>query len=147
MKSNQLYLLVARGLCLLVTTACMVLSVQAGELIYVPVNPAFGGNPNNGQVLLNAAQAQNRTKENLPTSASGEKSELQQFNDMLERSVLSRLASAATSGVMGLNGQLVPGTVQTQSFIIDIQDIGSGLLRIKTTDKITNEFTTFEVGK
>ena len=147
MKSNQLNVHRVRRLCLLVTIACMVLSVKAGELIYVPVNPAFGGNPNNGPVLLSAAQAQNRTKEKLPASATAEKSELQKFNEMVERSVMSRMASAVTGGVMGLNGQLVPGTVQTQSFTIEITDAGSGVLRVTTTDKNTHESTTFEVGK
>lgn len=30
----------------------------AGQLIYTPVNPSFGGNPLNGPYLLNSAQAQ-----------------------------------------------------------------------------------------
>ena len=32
---------------------------QATELVYTPVNPAFGGNPLNGSWMLNNAQAQN----------------------------------------------------------------------------------------
>jgi hypothetical protein len=35
------------------------LCCQATELVYTPVNPAFGGNPLNGTWLLNNAQAQN----------------------------------------------------------------------------------------
>jgi curli production assembly/transport component CsgF len=147
MKSNLMAHWCMRILCVTFTLLCFARHAQAGELLYTPVNPAFGGNPNNGQVLLNSAQAQNRTKENLPVTASSSQSELKQFNDMLERSVLSRLASAATAGVMGLNGQLMPGTVQTQSFEIIITDMNNGKLRITTTDKITHESTTFEVGK
>ena len=40
----------------LLASAC---AAQATELVYTPVNPAFGGNPLNGTWLLNNAQAQN----------------------------------------------------------------------------------------
>jgi curli production assembly/transport component CsgF len=123
-------------------------AVYAGELVYTPVNPAFGGNPLNGSVLLNSAQAQNRTKDpDAPAPAqSSQQTSLQQFNDILERSVLSRLASAATSGIMGSNGQLVPGTVNTGNFTIQISDLGGGLLQVTTTDKATGQSTSFQVG-
>lgn len=35
-------------------------SAQAGQLLYTPVNPSFGGNPLNGPTLLQSAQAQKR---------------------------------------------------------------------------------------
>ncbi|HET8598159.1 MAG TPA: curli assembly protein CsgF [Castellaniella sp.] len=35
-------------------------SVLAGQLLYTPVNPTFGGNPLNGSYLLQSAQAQKR---------------------------------------------------------------------------------------
>lgn len=38
----------------------------AGQLLYTPVNPSFGGNPLNGSNLLNSAQAQKRFP--LPTA-------------------------------------------------------------------------------
>ncbi|MDY0308461.1 MAG: curli assembly protein CsgF [Castellaniella sp.] len=34
--------------------------VSAGQLLYAPVNPSFGGNPLNGPTLLQNAQAQKR---------------------------------------------------------------------------------------
>ncbi|MCZ4328363.1 curli assembly protein CsgF [Castellaniella denitrificans] len=36
------------------------LPVSAGQLLYTPVNPSFGGNPLNGPNLLQSAQAQKR---------------------------------------------------------------------------------------
>jgi len=33
---------------------------MAGQLIYTPVNPSFGGNPLNGSYMLQSAQAQKR---------------------------------------------------------------------------------------
>lgn len=120
-------------------------TASATELVYTPVNPHFGGSPLNGSVLLNAAQAQNKTKDpdsalNKPDSA------LQQFNESLQRSVLGRLAAAATSNILGPNGQLIPGTVETGDFLITISDTGNGTLRVVTTDKLSGASTSFEVG-
>jgi curli production assembly/transport component CsgF len=120
---------------------------HATEMVYTPVNPAFGGSPLNGSVLLNAAQSQNKTKDPDDLSSKfKEKSPLEQFNDNLQRSVLSQLASAATSSVMS-NGKLIPGTVQTGDFKIVIADMGGGMLQITTTDKITGASTTFQVSQ
>ena len=115
----------------------------ASELVYAPVNPSFGGSPLNGSVLLNAAQAQSKHKE--PDIALSQKTGLQDFNDLLERSVLSQLASAATSSVLGSNGRLTPGTVETGNFRITILDLGGGALRITTTDRLTGQTTSFQV--
>lgn len=124
----------------------VVQTTQATELVYAPVNPHFGGSPLNGSVLLNAAQAQNKTKD--PDSALNGKKDtaLQQFNESLQRSVLGRLAAAATSNILGPNGQLIPGTIETGDFLITISDTGNGSLRVVTTDKISGASTSFEVG-
>jgi curli production assembly/transport component CsgF len=115
----------------------------ATELVYVPVNPSFGGSSLNGPALLNAAQAQNKHVE--PVQASTEQTGLQQFNSILERSILSQLASAATSSVIGSTGKLTPGTVQTANFRINIVDLGGGRLQINTTDTVTGQSTSFQV--
>lgn len=122
-------------------------SANATELVYTPVNPAFGGSPLNGSVLLNAAQSQNkhRDPDDLSTQLR-DRTPLEQFNDSLQRSVLSQLASAATSSVMS-NGKLIPGTVQTGDFKIVIADMGGGMLQITTTDKVTGASTTFQVSQ
>jgi hypothetical protein len=38
-------------------------AATATEIVYVPVNPVFGGSPLNGQVLLGMAQATNKHKD------------------------------------------------------------------------------------
>jgi len=118
----------------------------ATEQVYVPVNPSFGGSPLNGSVLLSSAQAQNRFKEDS-SGAQGQQSALEQFNDSLQRAILSRVASAVSSNVVGNNGQLVPGTVETTDFRILISDLGGGKLQITTTDKATGQTTMFEVSQ
>ena len=42
-----------------------VVTAWATELVYTPINPSFGGNPLNGQFLLNEAQAQNNFTEDF----------------------------------------------------------------------------------
>lgn len=121
-------------------------AASATELVYTPVNPNFGGNPLNGSTLLSAAQAQNKSKD-PDADQQSKQSALAQFSDSLQRAVLGRLASALTSNIIGPNGQLVPGTVETSDFIITITDTGGGSLKITTTDKVTGESTSFEVGK
>lgn len=122
--------------------------VAATELVYVPVNPSFGGSPLNGSVLLNAAQATNKHKDpEDPSSLWGNKTPLQQFNESLQRRVLDDLSSAATKSLISSDGKLVPGTLETGDFRIVITDLGGGMLRITTTDRTTGATTSFEVSQ
>ncbi len=121
--------------------------VQASELAYVPNNPSFGGNPLNGPVLLNQAQAQNHYVEKSSSSGASGQTALTQFNSMLQSAILSRVSSAVTSSIVGTNGQLVPGTVETTDFRIAITNLQGGLLQIVTTDKNTGQTTQFQVNQ
>jgi curli production assembly/transport component CsgF len=122
---------------------------NASELVYYPLNPSFGGNPLNGSVLLNSALATNKHTDpdvDDQSPLEGQQTPLQAFQESLERAVLSRLTSAATSNLFDpVTGKLVPGTVETGSFIITISDTGNGTLAINTLDKTTGSSTTFEV--
>jgi curli production assembly/transport component CsgF len=113
---------------------------QASELVYYPVNPNFGGAPNNGPGLLALASATN--KHGLQSGLGGSS-----FNQTLERMVLSQLASSATSKLMGQDGKLMPGSFTTENFVITVTDLGGGILRVTTTEKATGIVTSFEVGQ
>lgn len=89
---------------------------HASELVYVPNNPSFGGNPLNGPVLLNQAQAQNHFSETSSYSGASGQTALTQFNSMLQSAILSRVSSAVTSSIVGANAQLVPGVVETTDY-------------------------------
>lgn len=128
----------------LLLLACGTAHAAGSDLVYQPVAPQFGGHPNTGAALLSQAQATNKHKE---ASAFGQQNPLQQFNDALSRSIISQLASAATSSIIGPNGRLMPGTVQTGNFRITIVDTGGGLLQITTTDLSTGSSTTFIIGQ
>lgn len=129
------------SLSLLIGLACA--PAQGSELVYVPINPSFGGSPLNANGLLSTAQLTNRHKD---PEVAAKKTGLQQFADMLERSILGQLSAAATSGVMGAGGKLQPGIVETGNFRIEIIDAGGGLLIVTTTDKLTGASTSFQVG-
>jgi curli production assembly/transport component CsgF len=132
----------AYGLALLASGAC------ATDLVYLPVNPSFGGYPANGPGLLATASATNKhTAGALGGKSPFDQTPLEQFNQTLERTVLSQLASAATSKLMGQDGKLVPGTFSTANFIITVTDLGGGVLRVTTTEKATSATTSFEVGQ
>lgn len=133
----------ASGLVLLAGSAC------ATELVFIPVNPSFGGYPANGPGLLSSASATNKHTAGggLGGSSLLNQTPLQQFNATLERTVMSQLASAATSKLMGADGKLTPGTFSTANFTITVTDLGGGVLRVTTTEKSTGATTTFEVGQ
>jgi curli production assembly/transport component CsgF len=123
------------------------LAANATALVYEPVNPNFGGNPLNGANLLNEANAQNKYKdpstENLGT---GSQSTLDQFNTQLQQAILSRVASSISSSIVGTDGTLHPGTINTGNFSIAITQVTGGNLQVTTTDKTTGASTTFVVG-
>jgi len=112
----------------------------ASGLIYTPVNPTFGGSPLNGSYLLGMAQANNHFQATTP-----QLSQLDQFNKTLQQTILSRIASSISSGIVDSKGNLIPGELDTQNFSISIVDLGNGTLQITTTDKTTGQSTSFEV--
>ena len=92
------------GLFLAGRPAC---TAQATVLVYVPVNPTFGGSPLTGTTLLATAEATNRHKDAAIARSALDQTPLEQFNDMLQRSVLAQLSTAAVGGVMGNGGRKV----------------------------------------
>jgi curli production assembly/transport component CsgF len=123
-------------------------SAAATEMVYTPVNPSFGGNPLNGPVLLNEAQATNRHTDPDAGSASGidsGTSPLQNFQSALENNILNRLASAATTKLVDANGNFVPGTFDTGSYTITIGTPVDGTVTVTTLDKSTGATTIFQV--
>lgn len=142
MKNHRTYVGVVSCLALWISSAA------ATELVYAPVNPSFGGNPQNAPGLLGLALATNKHRGDSGLGGSIlNQSPLDQFNQTLERIVLSQLASTASSKLIGADGRLMPGTFSTTNFTITITDLGGGVLRITTTDKTTGTSTSFEVSQ
>jgi curli production assembly/transport component CsgF len=125
--------------------AVLGVAATAGELVYYPTHPAFGGSPGNGGVLLNEANAQNTYKDPDSPRGATQKSELEKFNERLQSAVLNRIANALTQDIISDDGALQPGTIETDDFTITITDNGDGLLVISTVDKNTGATSTFEI--
>jgi curli production assembly/transport component CsgF len=127
-----------RRLPLALVFACACGQAGASELVYYPVNPTFGGNPNNASGLLSTAQAQNGFR-------APQASPLQTFNDNLQRAIFSRLSSDALTALFGKGSTLAPGTYETAGFTIKVTDIGNGAVTIETTDKNSGASVSFTV--
>jgi curli production assembly/transport component CsgF len=133
----------------LLTSASIIFSIHAfaGPIVYQPVNPSFGGNPLNGPNLLNSANAQNKLTD--PSASSlfgrGTQGQLDLFNQRLQSLILDRIASGLSDSLFDSSGNLVPGTVETSTFLINIVDQGNGTLIITTTDKTTGASTSFQI--
>ncbi|PCK07345.1 MAG: curli assembly protein CsgF [Alteromonadaceae bacterium] len=137
------YLSLYKALLISVLLFLPVLKSSASQLVYQPVNPSFGGSPLNGSILLNSAQAQNTITD--PNMDEEEETALSEFNNRLQRSLLSRLTSAIAGNFVAEDGSLIPGQTITEDFIIDVVDEGGGSIRVTTTDRSTGDSTTFIV--
>lgn len=124
--------------CLLILAGWPTAGAWATDLVYAPLNPSFGGNPNNAAGLLTTAQVQNSFK--APTTSA-----LQNFNTSLQQAILNRLTSQSLATIFGKSSTLVPGSYDTQAYTISITDSGNGTLTIATTDKKTGAVVSFEV--
>ena len=109
------------------------------QLVYKPVNPAFGGDTFNYNWLLSSATAQNGFTDPNQESSSAETSTLQSFTDNLNRQLLNRISSELFSQQFG-NDELQPGTFTFGSLEVEIAEGVTGLI-INILDTITGEQT------
>jgi curli production assembly/transport component CsgF len=110
---------------------------KSQQLVYKPINPAFGGDTFNYQWLLSSANAQNQFDEkndyvNLLDSLNS----LDSFSQCLNRQVLSELSRKLFEDQFG-EGTIQPGnylfgslylqiTTTAQGLMINILDTGTG---------------------
>ncbi|MDN3488389.1 MULTISPECIES: curli assembly protein CsgF [unclassified Pseudoalteromonas] len=107
-------------------------SVSATEIIYTPINPSFGGNPLNANMLLSKAQAQNKHKAPVV-----EKGYAEQFQDSLERTYLNRMVREITDMAFGEN---IEDSIFNQDSIFMSGDYQIEVIT-STTDTITVKIT------
>jgi curli production assembly/transport component CsgF len=116
---------------------------EASGLIYTPINPSFGGNPNNGPVLMNEATAQNSYK--APSTAL---SPLQTFQNNLQQAILNNLSTQIKNAMFGTNGNSInPGTYDAGNYTITVTDSGNGTLSIVTKDNTTGATAQFDLSQ
>lgn len=107
-------------------------SASATELIYTPINPSFGGNPLNANMLLSKAQAQNKHK--APVI---EKDYAEQFQDSLQRTYLNRMVREITNMAFGEDSE---DSIFNQDSIFMSGDYQIEVIT-STTDTITVKIT------
>ncbi|ASM55908.1 MULTISPECIES: curli assembly protein CsgF [Pseudoalteromonas] len=107
-------------------------SASATELIYTPINPSFGGNPLNANMLLSKAQAQNKHK--APVI---ERDYAEQFQDSLQRTYLNRMVREITNMAFGEDSE---DSIFNQDSIFMSGDYQIEVIT-STTDTITVKIT------
>lgn len=111
-------------------------AASAGELVYKPVNPSFGGNPFYSSHLLGVAGAQNKYDDHEKDDLLGGTGADMDFERVIRQSLLSRIASQIANQIYGENaldqGQFVIGSTTVKFFrqggqtIVDIIDGATG---------------------
>lgn len=125
--------------CVLLLALCGGTQAAATEMVYTPINPLFGGNPNNAPGLMSIAQAQNEFKAPVV-------SPVQAFNLSLQRAILSRLTSQTITAIFGTSPTLENGTYDTPGYTINVAYVpNTSLVTITTTDKSSGAIASFEV--
>ena len=115
-------------------------SAWAGELVYTPINPSFGGNPFNSSHLLGIANAQNKFKD---PSANSNNSQADIFARQLQSRLLSALSSQIVDAIFGQNAQ-DHGTVDFGGQTIEwVRDLDQVTLTI--TDDGTGQVTNITI--
>jgi curli production assembly/transport component CsgF len=117
-------------------------SAQAGELIYRPINPSFGGDPLLGNHLLNKAQAQDTHKDpNAPDF--GGFSEVDFFLQDLRADLINRAIDDALDPDNPGGSESV---IDNSSLNVRFVNRGGGTFQMVITDKRTNEVTRIDFG-
>ncbi|WP_445004266.1 curli assembly protein CsgF [Halomonas mongoliensis] len=114
---------------------------HAGELIYRPINPSFGGDPLAGNYLLNKAQSQDRnTDPNAPDFGSFSETDL--FLQDLRSSLVNDAIQDAVDGDAGRTSLIESSTLRVR-----IESLGGGGFVMTILDRRTGEQTTVNLGQ
>ncbi|MDJ0808057.1 MAG: curli assembly protein CsgF [Gammaproteobacteria bacterium] len=115
-------------------------NAYADELVYQPVNPAFGGKPSNGNWLLANAQAQDDHDD--PDLERREKTAGEVFNETLERLLVRSVASDIVDNLD--NPDLVTDQwIDLGDYTVLIQQLDETTLQITTYDEVNDTTTVF----
>lgn len=117
-----------KRLALLLLLGCA--TVSATELVYTPISPSFGGNPLNGNFILQKAQSQNAHK-----ADSAQLSFVDKFRDALERNIINSLTRRIA------DGEIVEGVYNTGEYLIEVSNGTDGSVIVNITNLETGEIT------
>ncbi|MCA8864198.1 MULTISPECIES: curli assembly protein CsgF [unclassified Halomonas] len=135
---NIIKITASSALATIILATTLSLNANAGELIYTPINPSFGGDPFMGSYLLGKAQSQDT---NTDPNARGIESlsSTERLIQSLESRLISQLISDVGAGDVG------EGSFDSGDFSVVVRDEG-GQLIVRVIDKVTGDVTNISVG-
>jgi curli production assembly/transport component CsgF len=113
-------------------------AASATEIVYTPNNPSFGGNPANGPIMMNSAQAQDNHRDPSFSSAFDRFSNVDSLAQQLQGLALSNLTSKISGGT------LKTGTFTIGTMVISLTPVGSNV-RVTITDLATGGSTVIDL--
>lgn len=102
----------------------------ATEIVYQPINPSFGGNPLNGNFLLQKAQSQN-----AHTAPDADRSFVDRFREALERNIINSLTRRIA------DGEIIEGIYNTGEYTVEVVGQPDGSVVVYITHNATGEQT------
>ncbi|WP_103863568.1 curli production assembly/transport component CsgF [Aquimarina sp. I32.4] len=106
---------------------CSITSFSFGQnLVYKPVNPAFGGDTFNYQWLLSSAEAQNEFTDGSDSSRD-QRSDIERFTENLNSQLLNQISRTLFTEQFGEEG-LTEGTFSFGTLFVEIFPSGEGLV-------------------
>ncbi|AZQ44077.1 curli production assembly/transport component CsgF [Nonlabens ponticola] len=119
---------------------CLAATSNAQQLVYKPINPAFGGDTFNYQWLIQSAEQQNKFTDPAQRGLNDPQSELDSFADGLNRQILSQLSRSLINAQIDLNDGLEPGTFSFGSLEVEVLESLDGLV-VNILDTNTGDTT------
>ncbi|MCH8556724.1 MAG: curli assembly protein CsgF [Balneolia bacterium] len=116
--------------------------VKAQQMVYRPLNPAFGGNPGNYGWMLQSANAQNRFS--ATTGAGFQRDPLADFQASLQRQILSQLTRDIVNQQFGEDGEVSERRFDFGEFSIEVVP-GLDGVDILITNILTGDQTTVSI--
>jgi curli production assembly/transport component CsgF len=123
-------------------------SAHAGQLVYTPVNPNFGGSPLNGSFLLNQAAQDNGghfltnplTAKAANSTTTAQQQVIENLQQAAVNAVLSEVAQQISNGLQNN----VSGSYNVAGELINFQRVGNEI-NIQLTDATTGAQTTIQI--
>lgn len=117
-------------------------ALPAGQLIYQPINPSFGGDPLLGNHLLNKAQAQD-TKKDPDAPDFGRFSE----TDFFIQDLRAGLINQAIEDALDPDGTGRDSVIDSSTLRVELTSDGQGGFNMTILDKTSGETTTVNFGQ
>lgn len=120
-------------------------AAQAGQLVYTPMNPSFGGSPLNGSYALGLATANNYKFLTNPATQQQQTGQtaVQQFSQQITSALLSQIAANVSQQILGSNAK-DSGTFNLNGEVINFNRV-NGQINISITDAASGANTQIQI--